>query len=154
MEPSIPIQQDGFSHFQLIQQPAPQPVTVFQQLQQPSAVAPPAILRPGHIREDLVELMMMQNAQMHQVIMNNMTMSALNTFGYTHASEHPDPPVTAEIDTEVWHHHYPCPPCVSHPAWVPMNVAPMHSHIPPQTIPSFYESVYPQYNGHIKHRDR
>lgn len=34
---------------------------------------------------DLVELMMMQNAQMHQVIMNNMTMSALSSFGYVQA---------------------------------------------------------------------
>lgn len=34
---------------------------------------------------DLVELMMMQNAQMHQVIINNMTMAALSSFGYTQA---------------------------------------------------------------------
>lgn len=32
---------------------------------------------------DLVELMMIQNVQMHQIIMNNMTMSALNSFGYS-----------------------------------------------------------------------
>lgn len=38
---------------------------------------------------DLVELMMIQNAQMHQVIMNNMTMSALSSFGYTNASSGP-----------------------------------------------------------------
>lgn len=31
--------------------------------------------------------MMMQNAQMHQVIMNNMTMSALSYFGYMQAPE-------------------------------------------------------------------
>lgn len=37
--------------------------------------------------KDLVELMMMQNAQMHQVIMNNMTMSALSSFGYMQAPE-------------------------------------------------------------------
>lgn len=36
---------------------------------------------------DLVELMMMQNAQMHQVIMTNMTMSALSSFGYMQAPE-------------------------------------------------------------------
>ena len=34
---------------------------------------------------DLVELMMLQNAQMHQVIMNNMTMSALSSFGYSNS---------------------------------------------------------------------
>lgn len=36
---------------------------------------------------DLVELMMMQNAQMHQVIMTNMTMSALSSFGHMQAPE-------------------------------------------------------------------
>ncbi|XP_026772889.1 proline-rich protein 29 [Pangasianodon hypophthalmus] len=153
MEQSAQIQQDDFSHFQLIQQPAPQPVTLFQQL--PSAMSPPApTLRPGHIREDLVELMMMQNAQMHQVIMNNMTMSALSSFGYMQAPEHPGPPVTAEIDPEVYHHHYPCPPCVSYPVWVPMSMAPMQSHVPLQTIPSFHDPMNPLYNVHTEHRDR
>ncbi|KAG7334839.1 hypothetical protein KOW79_001435 [Hemibagrus wyckioides] len=151
MEQSAQIQQNDFSHFQLIQQPTPQPVTVFQQL--PSAMAPPApTLRPGHIREDLVELMMMQNAQMHQVIMNNMTMSALSSFGYTQAHEHPGPDVTAEMDPEVWHHHYPSSPYASYPAWVPMSLVPMQSHDPLQT--SFQGAVYPLHNVQIEHRDR
>uniref|UniRef100_A0A7M4DX74 DUF4587 domain-containing protein n=1 Tax=Crocodylus porosus TaxID=8502 RepID=A0A7M4DX74_CROPO len=34
---------------------------------------------------DLIELMMIQNAQMHQVIMNNLTMSALTSFGLSPA---------------------------------------------------------------------
>ncbi|XP_060758401.1 proline-rich protein 29-like [Neoarius graeffei] len=152
MEPSAQIQQDDFSHFQFIQQPTPQPVTLFQQL--PSAMSPPAPLRPGHIKEDLVELMMMQNAQMHQVIMNNMTMSALSSFGYMQAPEHPGPPVRVEVDPEVYHHHYPCPSCVSYPVWVPMPLSPMQSHIPLQTIPSFQDPTYPPPNVHIEHRDR
>ncbi|KAF4092908.1 hypothetical protein AMELA_G00026300 [Ameiurus melas] len=153
MEQSSQIQQDDFSHFQLIQQLVPQPVTLFQQL--PSAMAPPApTLRPGHIREDLVELMMMQNAQMHQVIMNNMTMSALSYFGYMQSPEHPGPPVTAEVDPEVYHHHYPCPPCESYPVWVPMSLAPMQSQVSLQTIPSFQDPTYPLHNIHIENRDR
>ncbi|KAK2829547.1 hypothetical protein Q7C36_017537 [Tachysurus vachellii] len=131
----------------------PQSVTVFQQL--PSAVASPApTLRAGHIREDLVELMMMQNAQMHQVIMNNMTISALSSFGYTQAHEHSGPSVTAEVDPEVWHHHHPFSPCVPYPAWVPISLAPMQSNVPLQTIPGFQEMVYPLQNVHIEHRDR
>nr|XP_025037244.1 proline-rich protein 29 [Pelodiscus sinensis] len=69
----------------LLQQPVPQqPVTIFQQI--PGLLSPFAQpVRPGHIREDLVELMMIQNAQMHQVILNNMTLSALASFGYSPA---------------------------------------------------------------------
>ncbi|KAF5903795.1 reprimo-like protein, partial [Clarias magur] len=135
------------------QDKAPQPVTVFQQL--PSAMSPSApALRPGHIKEDLVELMMMQNAQMHQVIMNNMTMAALSSFGYTQAPGHPGPPVSAEVEPEVYHHHYPCPPCVSYPVWVPMSPAAMQSPVPLQTIPIFHEPMYPLHSIHTEHRDR
>lgn len=131
---------------------------------------------------DLVELMMMQNAQMHQVIMNNMTISALSSFGYTQAHEvlkfliffrklcmqnlccliylcftlkqHSGPSVTAEVDPEVWHHHHPFSPCVSYPAWVPISLAPMQSNVPLQTIPGFQEMVYPLQTLHMEHRDR
>ncbi|KAJ8362176.1 hypothetical protein AAFF_G00390910 [Aldrovandia affinis] len=96
---------------QIIQQPAfQQPTTIFQQI--PSATASPApSIRPGHVREDLVELMMIQNAQMHQVIMNNMTMSALSTFGYAQTTPTQEPVryplIMEEEDLEVYHHHYP-----------------------------------------------
>ncbi|XP_042163365.1 proline-rich protein 29-like [Oncorhynchus tshawytscha] len=78
---------------QIIQQPASQqPTTILQQL--PAAVSSPThSIRPGHVKQDLVELMMIQNAQMHQVIMNNMTMSALSSFG--HSQFHP--PSTSEL---------------------------------------------------------
>ncbi|KAG9474451.1 hypothetical protein GDO78_004647 [Eleutherodactylus coqui] len=59
---------------------------------------------------DLIELMMIQNAQMHQVIMNNMTMSALSNFGYYSTPPAPMPsimPVEIEDDEPmVYHHHY------------------------------------------------
>ncbi|KAE8283435.1 Proline-rich protein 29 [Larimichthys crocea] len=85
-----------------------------------------ASIRPGgHVKEDLVELMMIQNAQMHQVIMNNMTMSALSSFGYTNASSGP---VQAsrdlviieenEADPEIYHHYYQPALYLSHPGWL------------------------------------
>nr|XP_015217364.1 PREDICTED: proline-rich protein 29 isoform X2 [Lepisosteus oculatus] len=78
---------------QIIQQPVPQqPTAIIQQL--PSAMYPAVSpVQPGHVKEDLVELMMIQNAQMHQVIMNNMTMSALNAFGYSQSTPQPPPEV-------------------------------------------------------------
>ncbi|KAJ8363055.1 hypothetical protein SKAU_G00118860 [Synaphobranchus kaupii] len=112
-------------HVQIIQQPASQqPTTVLQHI--PSAMQSPVpALRPGHVKEDLVELMMIQNAQMHQVIMNNMTMSALSTFGYSQTPPAPETPrypvivETEDEDPEVYHHHYPPASFPAYPAWVP-----------------------------------
>ncbi|XP_077316334.1 proline-rich protein 29-like isoform X2 [Lithobates pipiens] len=66
---------------------------------------------PHHPSYDLVDLMMIQNAQMHQVIMNNMAMSALSSFGYGAAQPPPVPsvvPIQVEEEEEqiVYHHHY------------------------------------------------
>ncbi|XP_062387243.1 proline-rich protein 29-like [Sardina pilchardus] len=110
------------SNVQIIQQPTPQPTTILQHL--PTAMPPPPpALRPGHVREDLVELMMLQNAQMHQVIMNNMTMSALSSFGYS--SPAPEtvqyPLAVEEEDPEVYHHHYAPSPYHAYPAWMPFS---------------------------------
>ncbi|KAK1799302.1 hypothetical protein P4O66_007554, partial [Electrophorus voltai] len=128
----------------------PQPVTLFQQL--PAALASPVpSLRPGHVREDLVELMMMQNAQMHQVIMNNMTMAALRSFGCTNTPEQSIPAVVSEEDPEVYHHHYlyapevyhhhyPYAPCLSSPVWLPQPLpVPQCEVLLPQTIQSFQD---------------
>uniref|UniRef100_A0A4W4F4L3 DUF4587 domain-containing protein n=1 Tax=Electrophorus electricus TaxID=8005 RepID=A0A4W4F4L3_ELEEL len=117
----------------------PQPVTLFQQL--PAALASPVTsLRPGHVREDLVELMMMQNAQMHQVIMNNMTMVALRSFGCTNTPEQSIPAVVSEEDPEVYHHHYPYAPCLSSPVWLPQPLpVPQCEVLLPQTIQSFQD---------------
>ncbi|XP_051570729.1 proline-rich protein 29-like [Myxocyprinus asiaticus] len=65
---------------------APQATTIFHQLTE-AVTSPFAPVHPGHIREELVELMMIQNAQMHQVVMNNMTIFVLNSFDCTHTPE-------------------------------------------------------------------
>ncbi|XP_059204077.1 proline-rich protein 29-like [Centropristis striata] len=106
--------------------PAPQqPTTILQQL--PATMMPPgsASISPGgHVKEDLVELMMIQNAQMHQVIMNNMTMSALSSFGYSSPAPGPATPRDLviiqenETDPEVYHHYYQPAPHLSYPAWL------------------------------------
>ncbi|XP_043911281.1 proline-rich protein 29-like [Protopterus annectens] len=111
------------SGVQMIPYMVPQQPTVFQQFQTPvSAVFQPTSFRAGHIKEDLVELMMIQNAQMHQVIMNNMTMSALSQFG--HSAE----PQTKEVNSVpviiektgpdiVYHHYYDPYPYQVPPLW-------------------------------------
>ncbi|XP_066409586.1 uncharacterized protein C21orf58 homolog isoform X3 [Molothrus aeneus] len=61
-----------------------QPATIIQQLPHPSPVItqippaqPLAAPRSGSIKEDMVEMMLMQNAQMHQIMMQNMMLKAL-----------------------------------------------------------------------------
>ncbi|XP_058417351.1 proline-rich protein 29 isoform X7 [Diceros bicornis minor] len=55
---------------------APTPwVTVLQPL--PWAVPPPPT-QPGRVKEDLLELMMLQNAQMHQLLLSHLVAAALN----------------------------------------------------------------------------
>ncbi|KAG5280104.1 hypothetical protein AALO_G00085010 [Alosa alosa] len=132
--------QQQASNVQIIQQPISQPTTILQHLPFSMAPPPPA-LRPGHVREDLVELMMIQNAQMHQVIMNNMTMSALSSFGYSNSPspetvQYPRP--VEEEDPEVYHHHYPPSPYHTYPAWMPFSqpyIQPLAS-----VLPANYES--------------
>ncbi|XP_023441897.3 uncharacterized protein C21orf58 homolog [Dasypus novemcinctus] len=68
----------------IIQHSVPQPpATIIQQLpQQPliTQIPPPQFFPPqraGSIKEDMVELMLMQNAQMHQIVMHNAMLRAL-----------------------------------------------------------------------------
>ncbi|CAN8201005.1 unnamed protein product [Coccothraustes coccothraustes] len=69
----------------IIQQAMPaQPATIIQQLPQPSPLLtqiapaqPFAAPRSGSIKEDVVEMMLVQNAQMHQIMMQNMMLKAL-----------------------------------------------------------------------------
>ncbi|XP_046504216.1 uncharacterized protein C21orf58 homolog isoform X2 [Equus quagga] len=90
----------------IIQHSVPQPpATIIQQLpQQPliTQIAPPQAFptqRSGSIKEDMVELMLMQNAQMHQIIMQNLMLKALPPSALTAsggpqaASLHPTPQV-------------------------------------------------------------
>ncbi|XP_053550313.1 proline-rich protein 29 [Bombina bombina] len=85
--------------------------TIIQQIPGPyTSLSHP--IRPGSAKEDLIELMMIQNAQMHQVIMSNMTMSAMSSFGYGPPPQKPPwcpcvvPVQLEEEEPQVYHHHY------------------------------------------------
>ncbi|NXJ03184.1 PRR29 protein, partial [Odontophorus gujanensis] len=98
---------------------SPQPLTIIQQL--PMTTAHPT--GPPHLRGDLIELMMIQNSQMHQVVMNNLAVSALVSFGFGPS------PATAqtlavplqlgeeEEEPKVFHHHHYIPYPGSAPLW-------------------------------------
>ncbi|NXI53101.1 PRR29 protein, partial [Chloroceryle aenea] len=103
--------------------PVPQqPVMILQQLPGTVAALAPAARAP-HVRGDLIELMMMQNSQMHQVVMNSLALSALTSFGFGPS------PATAqamavplqtgeEEEAVVFHHHYvPYPGPAPVPVW-------------------------------------
>ncbi|NXK45185.1 PRR29 protein, partial [Chauna torquata] len=84
-----------------------QPVTILQQL--PGTVAQSA--GAPHLREDLIELMMIQNSQMHQVVMNSLAVSALTSFGFgpsPAAAQTLTVPLQTgeEEEAVVFHHHY------------------------------------------------
>ncbi|XP_010559748.1 PREDICTED: proline-rich protein 29 [Haliaeetus leucocephalus] len=91
--------------------PVPQqPVMILQQLPGTVAALAPAA-GPPHVREDLIELMMIQNSQMHQVVMNSLAVSALTSFGFGPS------PAAAQVmavplqtgeeeEAVVFHHHY------------------------------------------------
>ncbi|XP_059503004.1 uncharacterized protein C21orf58 isoform X4 [Stegostoma tigrinum] len=87
---------------QIIQHTLPQqPSTIIQQLpqQQPliTQIPPPQALPPirsGSIKEDMVELMLMQNAQMHQIIMHNMMLKALPPMAFSQPGNFVSPVVS------------------------------------------------------------
>ncbi|KAG9277606.1 uncharacterized protein C21orf58 [Astyanax mexicanus] len=115
----------------IIQQTIPQqPTTIIQQLpqQQPliAQIPPPLPVpsRPGSIKEDMVELMLMQNAQMHQIIMHNMMLKALPPMavppgvpGSLHTAQ--ENTVKARAGGHHHHHHYSPPPLppIGYSAW-------------------------------------
>ncbi|XP_072496880.1 uncharacterized protein C21orf58 homolog isoform X2 [Notamacropus eugenii] len=130
----------------IIQQTVPQPpATIIQQLpQQPliTQIPPPQAyspLRSGSIKEDMVEMMLMQNAQMHQIVMQNMMLKVLppttslvsevNTPWLRPAPQDPQFALRAEKPraSSVHHHHHyspaglqalPAPlPAVGYPIW-------------------------------------
>ncbi|KAM6368448.1 proline-rich protein 29 [Pluvialis apricaria] len=74
-----------------------------------AALAPPD--EPPDIREDLIKLMMIQNSQMHQVVMNSLAVSALTSFGFgpsPAAAQAMAGPLQTREEEEavVYHHHY------------------------------------------------
>eukprot|EP00075_Anas_platyrhynchos_P012240 XP_027301493.1 proline-rich protein 29 isoform X1 [Anas platyrhynchos] len=84
-----------------------QPVVILQQL--PGTLALPT--RAPHLREDLIELMMIQNSQMHQVVMNSLAVSALTSFGFGPSPAAAQPLMVPlqtgeEEEAVVFHHHY------------------------------------------------
>ncbi|GAA6213354.1 uncharacterized protein C21orf58 homolog isoform X1 [Lates japonicus] len=135
----------------IIQQTLPQqPTTIIQQLpqQQPliTQIPPPQPYpapRSGSIKEDMVELMLMQNAQMHQIIMHNMMLKAMPPMALSPPSRHSHctthlgqdsyqgNPIFVRPDVKprgsaVHHHHHfgPIPaapqlPPISYPTWLP-----------------------------------
>ncbi|KAM9305223.1 uncharacterized protein C21orf58 homolog [Gastrophryne carolinensis] len=116
----------------IIQQQLPQqPATIIQQLppQQPliTQIPPPQAYQPrsGSIKEDMVEMMLMQNAQMHQIIMQNMMLKALPPMALSPPGANTPPalpqqdpsyisPVVLKAEkmrpTSVHHHHHYTPP--------------------------------------------
>ncbi|NXO05434.1 PRR29 protein, partial [Rhinopomastus cyanomelas] len=87
-----------------------QPVVILQQLPGTAAALVPTTGAP-HARADLIDLMMIQNSQMHQVVMNSLAVSALTAFGFGPSSASAQaamvPPETREEEEPVvFHHHY------------------------------------------------
>ncbi|XP_032486208.1 uncharacterized protein C21orf58 homolog isoform X2 [Phocoena sinus] len=67
---------------QITQHPAPPPPTTIIQPQQPliAQIRPPQAFptqQSGSVKEDMVEMMLMQSAQMHQILMQNLMLRAL-----------------------------------------------------------------------------
>ncbi|XP_031456736.1 proline-rich protein 29 [Phasianus colchicus] len=97
---------------------SPQPLTIIQQL--PMATAHPS--GAPHLRGDLFELMMIQNSQIHQVVMNSLAVSALASFGFgpspatVQTPAVPWQPGEEEEEAMVFHHHY-IPYPSSAPLW-------------------------------------
>ncbi|KAJ8003710.1 hypothetical protein DPEC_G00151140 [Dallia pectoralis] len=113
----------------LIQQTWPQPSpTIIQQFpaQQPLTQQiprhqPNPAPRSGSIKEDMVELMLMQNAQMHQIIMHNMMLNAIPPM----AQSPPHPGQVEQRGNTIHHHHYgphayPLPP-IGYSTWPSMR---------------------------------
>ncbi|XP_004697333.2 uncharacterized protein C21orf58 homolog [Echinops telfairi] len=126
----------------IIQHSVPQPpATIIQQLPHQPLIAqipPPQAFptpRSGSIKEDMVEMMLMQNAQMHQIIMQNMMLKALPPMvptapGPRATALHPasqDPqwahPALLRAEKQrlasVHHHHHYAPPAPLQPVSTP-----------------------------------
>ncbi|XP_045081764.1 uncharacterized protein C21orf58 isoform X2 [Coregonus clupeaformis] len=120
----------------IIQQMLPQqPTTFIQQLpqQQPliQQIPPPQPYpapRSSSIKEDMVELMLMQNAQMHQIVMHNMMLKAIPPMALSPPNPGQDVVVRSVVKPRgnaVHHHHHYGPqaqslPPIGYPMWPSM----------------------------------
>ncbi|XP_048202349.1 uncharacterized protein C21orf58 homolog [Perognathus longimembris pacificus] len=122
----------------IIQHPVTQPpATIIQQLPQQPVIAqipPPQVFptqRPGNIKEDMVEMMLMQNAQMHQIVMQNLMLKALPPRSKPTLCSGQDPrwacpavPRAERPPAPVHHHHHYAPAVpprnlAGYPTWAP-----------------------------------
>ncbi|XP_032045884.1 uncharacterized protein C21orf58 homolog [Aythya fuligula] len=141
----------------------PQPATIIQQLPQlPPLIAqiPPAqpfaAPRSGSIKEDMVEMMLMQNAQMHQIIMQNMMLKSLPSVAFTQPAGSSSPllqhrqqdlqlatPMAMKSDrpqlSAVHHHHHYSPPGLLPPA-MPAGLLMPSGRLPPTSSASHWAS--------------
>ncbi|XDA71585.1 hypothetical protein R6Z07M_001915 [Ovis aries] len=99
----------------IIQHPAPPPpATIIQQLPQQPLIAqippPPAFptQRSGSIKEEVVEMMLMQNAQTHQLLMQALMLRALPPPALAPTPLH----LTPQRPPSVRHHHRYAPPAL------------------------------------------
>ncbi|NXS35527.1 PRR29 protein, partial [Pomatostomus ruficeps] len=125
------------------------PVLILQQLPGPGA----APAGPPPVRGDLIELMLVQTSQMHQVLMHGLAMAALMPLGLGPApapAQAPPGPSQGEEEEEavVFHHHYiPYPAPGPSPAPVPVRFlrsVPGHEGaVPPPPPPSATGTVGP-----------
>ncbi|XP_062253841.1 uncharacterized protein C21orf58 [Platichthys flesus] len=138
----------------IIQQTLPQhPATIIQQLpqQQPLTAQIPLphlypALRSGSVKEDMVELMLMQNAQMHQIIIHNMMLKAMPhmalspTRGPDICAIHSGQPDVRPRGSAVHHHHHYGPhpaatqvPRIRYPPWLSSGIPEGQAggHLPP-----------------------
>ncbi|XP_038585544.1 uncharacterized protein C21orf58 [Micropterus salmoides] len=146
----------------IIQQTLPeQPATIIQQqplfTQIPQPYPAP---RSGSIKEDMVELMLMQNAQMHQIIMHNMMLKAMPPIalsppgGPSHCDSFQGNPIFVRPDVKprgsaVHHHHHYGPtsvapqlPPISNPTWLP-GVSSVPAGQAARHLPSIHHATAP-----------
>ncbi|KAM7068359.1 proline-rich protein 29 isoform 2-T2 [Molossus nigricans] len=128
------------------QSAAPTPwVTVLQPLQWAVPQTPP---HPSRVKEDLLELMMLQNAQVHQLLLSRMVAASLNPWpafsgpqvhveGPQEESEEEEELEAQEEGPLVFHHHY--LPCLM-PALGPLPPWPVPFVPPPSHRPHFQDA--------------
>ncbi|XP_048969928.1 proline-rich protein 29 isoform X2 [Canis lupus baileyi] len=86
-------------------------------LQPVAWAAPPPRPQPGRVKEDLLELMLLQNAQMHQLLLSSLVAAAFNPGPasshqqvYLEGQQEEEEMQAQEEGPLVFHHHYlPCP---------------------------------------------